>query len=141
MAHGISDQASQLEYIGAVHDVTSRRLSEEALGQARAALTHMARLTTLGILAPSIAHELTQPLAAIMINANTCLRTLATDPPNLDGARAAAQRVLRDVERAHDLITRLRMLVVKKEVTSESLDLNDAIREAVILLSSELQKR
>jgi hypothetical protein len=57
MAHGIRDQAGQLEYIGAVHDVTSRRLSEEALDQARAALTHMARLTTLGILAPSIAHE------------------------------------------------------------------------------------
>ena len=67
-----------------------RRLSEGALGQANAALTHMARLTTLGILAPSIAHEVTQPLAAIMINANTCLRTLATDPPNLDRARASS---------------------------------------------------
>jgi signal transduction histidine kinase len=139
-AHGIMDQAGQLEYIGAVHDVTSRRLSEAALGQARAALTHMARLTTLGMLAPSIAHELAQPLAGIMINANTCLRTLAKDPPSLDGARAAARRALRDVERAHDLITRLRMLVAKKEVTSESLDLNDAIREVAALLSSELQK-
>jgi C4-dicarboxylate-specific signal transduction histidine kinase len=141
MAHGIRDQASQLEYIGAVHEVTSRRLSEEVLGQARAALIHLARLTTLGLLAPSIAHEMTQPLAGIMINANTCLRTLATDPPSLDGARAAARRALRDVDRAHDLITRLRMLVAKKDVTSESLDLNDAIQEAVTLLSSELQKR
>jgi signal transduction histidine kinase len=140
IAHGIRDQAGQLEYIGAVHDVTSRRLPEEALGQARAALTHMARLTTLAILAPSIAHEVTQPLAGIMNNANTCLRTLATDPPGLDAARAAARRALRDVERAHDLITRLRMLVAKKEVESESLDLNDAVREAVALLSSELQK-
>jgi len=140
IAHGIRDQAGQLEYIGAVHDLTSRRLSEEALGQANAALTHMARLTTLGILAPSIAHEVTQPLAGIMTNANTCLRTLATDPPRLDGARAAARRALRDVERAHDLITRLRILAAKKEVTSESLDLNDAIGEAVALLSSELQK-
>jgi C4-dicarboxylate-specific signal transduction histidine kinase len=140
MAHGVKDQAGQLEYIGAVHDVTSRRMSEEALGQASAALTHMARLTALGILAPSIAHEVTQPLAGIMTNANTCLRTLATDPPNLDGARAAARRALRDVERARDLITRLRMLVAKEEVTSESLDLNDAIREAVAWLSSELQK-
>jgi signal transduction histidine kinase len=120
--------------------IQSRRLSEEALGHARAALTHMARLTTLGMLAPSIAHEVTQPLAGIVTNANTCLRALTTDPPNLDGARAAARRALRDVERAHDLITRLRMLVVKKEVTCESLDLNDAIRETVALLSSELQK-
>ena len=140
MARGITDQAGQVEYIGAVHDLTRRRLSEQALGQASGALTHMARLTTLGILAPSIAHEVTQPLAGIMTNANTCLRTLATDPPNLDGARAAARRTIRDVERAHDLITRLRMLIGKKEVMSDSLDLNEAIREAVALLSSELQK-
>jgi len=140
VAHGIRDEAGQLEYIGVVHDVTSRRASEEALGQARAALTHLPRLATLDILAPSIAHEVTQPLAGIMLNANTCLRTLATDPPNLDGARAAARRALRDVERAHGLIKRLRGLVAKKEATSESLDLNDAIREAVALLSSELQK-
>jgi C4-dicarboxylate-specific signal transduction histidine kinase len=140
VAHGIRDEAGQLEYIGAVHDVTSRRLSEEALGQARAALSHVARLATLEILAPSIAHEVSQPLAGIMINAHTCLRTLATDPPRLDGARAAARRALRDVERAHGLITRLRTLVAKREATSESLDLNDAIREAVALLSSELQK-
>lgn len=140
MADGIRDQAGQLEYLGAVHDVTSGRLSQEALGQARAAGAHMARHATLGVLAPSIAHEVTQPLAGIMTNANTCLRTLAADPPNLDGARAAARRALRDVERASDLITRLRMLVAEKEVTPESLDLNDAIREAVALLSSELQK-
>ena len=140
VAHGIRSQAGQMEYIGAVHDVTSRRLSEEALGQATAALTHMARLTTLGMLAPAIAHEVNQPLAGVMINANTCLRTLAADPPRLDGARAAARRALRDAERARDLITRLRMLVANKEVTCESLDLNDAIREALALLSSELQK-
>jgi C4-dicarboxylate-specific signal transduction histidine kinase len=140
MAHGIRDPAGQLEYIGAVHDVTSRRQSEEALGQARAALTHMARLTALEILVPSIAREVTQPLAGIMTNANTCLRALATDPPRLDGARAAARRALRDVDRAHDLITRLRMLAAKTEAASELLDLNDAIREAVALLSSELQK-
>jgi signal transduction histidine kinase len=140
VAHGIRDDAGQLDYIGAVHDVTSRRLSEEALGQARATLTHMGRLTTLGMLTPSIAHEITQPLAGIMTNANTCLRTLATDPPSLDGARAAARRTLRDVDLARDLITRLRMLVAQKEVTFESLDLNEAIRESVALLSSELQK-
>lgn len=140
MAHGIEDRAGQPEYLGAMRDLTSHRRSAEALAQARAAMTHMARLTTLGILAPSIAHEVTQPLAGIMNNVNTCLRTLAADPPSLDAARAAARRVLRDVERAHDLVLRLRMLVAKKEVTFESLDLNEAIREAIALLSSELQK-
>jgi signal transduction histidine kinase len=140
MAHGMRDQAGQPEYIGTVHDVSSRRLSEEAQGRAHAALTHMARLTALGVLAPSIANEVCQPLAGIMANANTCLRSLARDPPSLESAGAAARRALRDVERAHDLITRLRMLVAKKDVAFESLDLNDAIRETVALFSSELQK-
>jgi len=139
MAHGIRDHAGQLEYIGAVHDVTNRRLSEEALGQARTALTHMARLTTLGVLAPSIAHEINQPLSGIIINANTCLRML-TDPPSLDGASEAARRALTDAKRACDLIKRLRMLVANKEATSEPLDLNDAIREAIALALSELQR-
>jgi signal transduction histidine kinase len=89
----------------------------------------------------ALMHEITEPLAGIMINANTCLRTLARDPPSLDGARAAARRALRDVERAQDLITRLRVLVGKNEATSESLDLNVAIREALALLSGDPQKQ
>jgi signal transduction histidine kinase len=76
-----------------------------------------------------------------MINASTCLRTLTSDPPRLDRARAAAQRTLRDAERAHDLVKRLRALIAKQDVTSEALDLNDVVREALALLSSELQKR
>jgi signal transduction histidine kinase len=140
VAQGIADEAGQLEYIGAVHDVTTRRLSEEALGRARAALTNVARLTSLAVLAPSIAHEVSQPLAGIMINANTCLRNLATDPPRLEAAGAAARRTLRDVERAHDIIARLRVIVSGKEAIFESLDMNEAIRETVALLSSELQK-
>jgi C4-dicarboxylate-specific signal transduction histidine kinase len=139
VAHGIRDQADQLKYIGAVHDVTSSHLP--AIGEARAALTHVARLTTLGILTPSIARAVTQPLAGVMINASTCLRTLTSDPPRLDRARAAAQRTLRDAERAHDLVKRLRALIAKQDVTSEALDLNDVVREALALLSSELQKR
>jgi C4-dicarboxylate-specific signal transduction histidine kinase len=138
---GMEGEAGELEYIGAVHDGTSRRSWEEASGQAGSALTHMAFLTTLGILAPSIAHEVTQPLAGIMTNANTCLLALATDPPSLDAARAAARRSLRDVERAYGLTTRLRTLVSKKEVAFELLDLNDAIQATVDLYSSELQKR
>jgi C4-dicarboxylate-specific signal transduction histidine kinase len=140
LAHGITDHDGQLEYIGAVHDVTSRRLSEEALAQARTGFTRIARLTTLGMLAPSIAHEINQPLSGIMNNTNTCLRMLATDPPGLDGARAAALRALRDVERASALIARMRTLVAKREVASEPLDLNDAIQELIALVSSELYR-
>lgn len=140
VAHGIRDPAGHLEYIGAAHDVTSGRLSALALGEARAALTHMARLTTLGILAPSFAHDASQSLAGIMINASTCLRTLARDPPGLEGARAAARRALRDVERARDILRRLCTLAAKKNADTESLDLNSVTREALDLLSSELQK-
>jgi signal transduction histidine kinase len=141
MAHAIRNDPGQMEYLGAVHEVTNRRRSQEALGRSQAALTRVGGLTTLGILVPVMASEVTQPLTGIMTNASTCLRMLAADPPGLDGARAAARRALRDVERARDLITRLRLLGSRKEAWLESLDLNDAIREAIALMASELQKQ
>ena len=81
VAHGRRDKDGRLEYIGAVQDVTQRRLSEEALGKARLELTHVARVTSLGVLTASIAHEVNQPLSGIITNASTCLRMLAADPP------------------------------------------------------------
>ena len=110
------DQDGQLEYIGAVQDVTARRLSEQALGKARSELAHVARVTSLGVLTASIAHEVNQPLSGIITNASTCLRMLAADPPNVDGARETARRTIRDGNRASDVIARLRALFSKKEV-------------------------
>lgn len=110
VAHGTRDQEGRLEYIGAVQDVTERRLSEEALGEVRSELAHVARVTTLGALTASIAHEVNQPLSGIITNASTCLRMLAADPPNVDGARETAQRTIRDGYRASDVITRLRSI-------------------------------
>ena len=95
-------------FIGAIQDVTESKLAEEALSTARAELTHVARVMTLGTLTASIAHEVNQPLSGIITNASTCLRMLAVDPPNLDGARATAQRTLRDGNRASEVIQRLR---------------------------------
>ncbi len=115
VAHGTRDEDGQLEYIGAVQDVTERRLSEEALGKVRSELAHMARVTTLGALTASIAHEVNQPLSGIITNASTCLRMLAADPPNVDGARETARRTIRDGNRASDVITRLRALFSKKD--------------------------
>ena len=115
VAHGTRDQDGQLEYIGAVQDVTERRLSEEALGKARSELAHVARVTSLGALTASIAHEVNQPLSGIITNASTCLRMLAADPPNVDGARETARRTIRDGNRASDVITRLRALFSKKD--------------------------
>ena len=92
MAHRTHDKGGRLEYIGAVQDVTQRRLSEEALSKARSELAHVARVASLGVLTASIAHEVNQPLAGIVTNASTCLRMLAADPPNVEGARETARR-------------------------------------------------
>jgi PAS domain S-box-containing protein len=139
VAHSRGD-GGELEYIGAVQDVTERRSSEEALSRARFELSHVARVTSLGVLTASIAHEVNQPLSGIVTNASTCLRMLAADPPNVDGARETARRTIRDGNRASEVITRLRALYGKKEPTIESVDLNEATREVIALAFSELQR-
>jgi PAS domain S-box-containing protein len=140
IAHGTRNEDEQLEYIGAVQDVTARRLSEDALGKARSELAHVARVTALSTLTASIAHEVNQPLAGIITNASTCLRMLGADPPDLDGARETARRTIRDGNRASEVIARLRALFTKRENTTELVDLNEATREVLALSSSELQR-
>jgi PAS domain S-box-containing protein len=139
-AHTTRDQNGRLQRIGAVQDVTERRLSEEALAKVRSELAHVARVACLGALTASIGHEVNQPLSGIVTNASTCLRMLAADPPNIDGARETARRTIRDGNRAADVITRLRALFSKKDVTTEPVDLNEATREVIALLRSELQR-
>jgi signal transduction histidine kinase len=88
----------------------------------------------------SIAHEVNQPLSGIITNASTCLRMLAADPPNIDGARETARRTIRDGNRASDVVTRLRALFSKKNATTELVDLNEAGSEVIALSRSELQR-
>jgi C4-dicarboxylate-specific signal transduction histidine kinase len=95
---------------------------------------------TMGALTASIAHEINQPLSGIITNASTCLRMLAADPPNVDGARETARRTIRDGNRASDVITRLRALFSKKDASTEPVDLNEATREVIALSLSKLQK-
>jgi PAS domain S-box-containing protein len=140
VAAHIRGDHGQLEYIGAVQDVTERRASEEALSKARSELSQVARVTSLGVLTASIAHEVNQPLSGIITNAGTCLRMLAADPPNVEGARETVRRTIRDGNRAADVISRLRALYGKKEPTIESVDLNEATREVLALSLSELQR-
>jgi len=140
VAHATRDQDGQLEYMASVQDVTARRLAEEARDKARSELTHVARVMSLGTLTASIAHEVNQPLSGIVTNASTCLRMLAADPPNVDGARETARRTIRDGNRASDVVARLRALFSKKEATTESVDLSEATREVIALLLSELQR-
>jgi PAS domain S-box-containing protein len=140
VAHGTRDRDGNLEYTGAVQDVTKRKLSEEALGEVRSELAHVARVASLGALTASIAHEVNQPLAGIVTNASTCLRMLAADPPNVEGARETARRTIRDGNRASDVIVRLRALFGKTRTTTEPVDLNEATQEVLALLSSDIEK-
>jgi len=117
-----------------------RRLSEEVLGKVRSELARVARVTSLGALTASIAHEVNQPLSGILTNASTCLRMLGADPPNVDGARETARRTIRDGNRASEVVTRLRALFGKKDATTEAMDLNEATREVIALTLSELKR-
>ncbi|HYG06395.1 MAG TPA: PAS domain-containing protein [Stenotrophomonas sp.] len=140
VAHATRDPQGAVEYIAALQDVTQRHHAEEALGKVRSELAHVARVASLGALTASIAHEVNQPLAGIITNANTCMRMLAADPPNLEGARETVRRTLRDGNRASDVIKRLRALFAKKEATIEQFDLNQAAREVIAMLLGELQR-
>ncbi|HTW71852.1 MAG TPA: PAS domain S-box protein [Acetobacteraceae bacterium] len=140
VAHASCDQNGELEYYAAVQDVTQRRLAEAALAKVRSELAHLTRVTSLGAMTASIAHEVNQPLAGIITNASTCLRMLAADPPNVAGARETARRTIRDGNRASDVITRLRALFGRKEATVETVDLNEAAREVITLSLSELHR-
>jgi len=140
IAHGTRNEDGELEYIGAAQDVTQWRLSEEALGKARAELAHVTRVMSLGALTASIAHEVNQPLSGIITNASTCLRMLDADPPNVDGARETARRTIRDGHRASDVISRLRALFSRKDIATELVDLNEATREVITLALCELQR-
>jgi len=140
VAQRTRDQGGELEYVGAVQDVTYRRRTEEALAKVRADLARAARVTSLGVLTAAIAHEVNQPLAGIVTNASTCRRMLAIDPPDVEGARETARRTIRDAERASEIVKRVRALFCKKGAASESLDLNEVTREVVALSLSELER-
>jgi C4-dicarboxylate-specific signal transduction histidine kinase len=115
-------------------------LAEEALSRARSELAHVSRLTTLSALTASIAHEINQPLAGIITNASTCLRMLDAEPPNLEGAKATAQRTIRDGNRTFDVIQRLRALFEKKTAAHEPMDINDAARDVIAFSTAELHR-
>jgi PAS domain S-box-containing protein len=123
-----------------VLDLTERKQAQDALDRATAELAHVSRITALSALTASIAHEVNQPLSGIITNSSTCLRLLNYEPPNLDGARETLRRILRDGNRAADVIARLRALFSKREFTLESLDLNEATREVIALSSNDLQR-
>jgi PAS domain S-box-containing protein len=140
-------EGSENEGVAFVLDLSEQKRAEEALYQkevslreAQTELAYVSRVTTIGELAVSIAHEVNQPLAGIVTNANASLRWLAADSPNLAEAREAIRRIIRDGNRAGDVILRMRALFKKASATREPLDINQAIEEVVVLTQSEVRR-
>ena len=123
-----------------ISQFVERRGAEEGLHAARAELARISRVMTMGQLTASIAHEVSQPLAAIAINANAGLGWLAGTTPNLDNARGALHRIIRDGNRAGDVITRIRMLLRENDAAKERLDINEVIQEVVALVQDEIRR-
>jgi len=121
-------------------DISTRKQAEEALRQAQADLAHVNRVTTMGELTASLAHEVNQPIAAAVTNASTCVRWLTRDHPDLDEAREAASRIVKDATRAVEIISRIRLLFKKGIPQREFVDLNEVIREMVVVLRSEASR-
>ena len=137
-AHAVMNASGDTEYIGAVTDVTARKRAEAELHESQASLAHVTRVTALGELAASIAHEVNQPLAAVVTNAAACLRWLDRTPPDLNEARGAVEAIIKDGSRAGEVIQRVRALVNKTSDQKAPLAINDVINEVLGLVQHEL---
>lgn len=145
LGHPVLDANGQLiEVVGTTVDITERKRAEEErarLHQLEADLAHINRVSMMGELTASIAHEVNQPLSGVVSNGSACLRWLAGDQPNLEEAREAARRIVRDGKRAADIIARIRALTKRTTAHQEELDVNTTIREVLPLVGSEASKR
>jgi PAS domain S-box-containing protein len=126
-----------VNWYGTAIDIEERKRAEEALREAQSDLARVSRVTTMGELTASLAHEVNQPIAAAVTSANSCLHWLAGDVPNLDKARAAAERIVNDGTRAAEIISRIRLLFQKGSLQQELVDVNEIIEEMIVLLRSE----
>jgi NO-binding membrane sensor protein with MHYT domain len=124
--------------VASIASLSEQKRAEEALRQAQADLARVNRVTTMGALTASIAHEVNQPITAAATNADACMRWLSGDPPNLEEARAAAMGIVKDAMRAAEIINRIRLLFKKGTTQRELLDVNDVIREMIVLLRGEV---
>jgi C4-dicarboxylate-specific signal transduction histidine kinase len=141
VAHPIRDDDGSVEFVGATMDVTEQRRARTALEKARDELARMARLTTMGELVASIANEIRQPLAAIVINGAATLRWLNREKPDLAEARDGVARIVHDAGRAEEVIRGLRTLAEKSGPRLSPLDLTDTIQEVLTLAQGELQRQ
>ena len=136
----LSPSGDLVEFVGTVIDITQRKQAEEErerLHQALEDLAHINRVTMMGELTASLAHEVNQPIAAAVTDAKTCIRWLTRDHPDLEEAREAASRTVKDATRAGEIINRIRLIFKKGTSQWEPVDVNETIREMVLLLSNE----
>jgi PAS domain S-box-containing protein len=144
LGHPVFSASGELvEVVGTQFDVTERKRAEEErerLRQAQADLAYLSRVTTMGELTASLAHEIRQPITAAMINAKTCLRWLGRDSPDVEQGREAASRMVKDVTRAADIISSVSLLFKKGAPQRESVDVNELIGEMIVLLRSEANR-
>jgi two-component system, LuxR family, sensor kinase FixL len=123
------------------NDITERKRAEEALSKAQTELAHITRVMTMGELAASIAHEINQPLAAVVTNGNACMRWLTRSQPDLEEARGTVQRIIRDGKRASEVIARIRSLLKRTATNRLPLDINEVIQETMALAQNEARQR
>ena len=142
--HPILDPSGDLvEFVGTIIDVTDRRQAEkerERLREAQADLAHASRMTTMGELTASLAHEVNQPITAAVNGASTCVRWLTREDPDLGEAREAALGVIRNAKRAAEIINRIRTISKKGESKRQLADVNQLVREMIALLQSEINR-
>ena len=123
-----------------IMDITERKQAEEELQKTQAELAHIARVTTMGELTSSIAHEVNQPLAAIVTNGNACLRWLSNDPPNVDEARQTVTRIVKDGHRASEVVGRIRAFFRKAAPERVRVDINQLIEDVIAMVPAELRR-
>jgi PAS domain S-box-containing protein len=140
VARATRSEMGNVDFVGAVMDVTSIRLAELELQNTRTELAHVMRVTSLGELTASIAHEVNQPLGAVVANAEACLGWLDRESPDLNEARAAIERIVRDGHRAGEVIRRVRALIKKADTQMVPLDVNEIVREAINIVEHELRR-
>jgi len=137
LAHLVKDESGSDEIVGALMDITATKQAQDALSRAQAELAHVTRVTALGELAASIAHEVNQPLAAIVVDGAAGLRWLDQQPPVLDEARSSMESMISDAKRAGEVIHRIRTLSKKTNPEMTQIDVNDVIEEAAALVRHE----
>jgi PAS domain S-box-containing protein len=141
VAHAVRDHAGNLEFVVALMNVTAAKQAEEQLRRTQTELAHVTRVTTLGELTASLAHEVNQPLTAIVILARTCLQWLNRETPQLDEARRTAESIVKAANRAAAVIGRVRALAKKSDTQKAALDINGVVNEVIALVQHELFSR